>query len=54
MVVGYIDCMYLVDFTGWLELFWGGSPVALHTLDTLAGQLKLKWVQAMETQGSIC
>lgn len=49
-----IDCVGLVTFTGWLELWvvWAGGHRALYTMGTLAGQLRLKWVQATVSQST--
>lgn len=47
-----LHCVCMVNFIGWLELWvvWPGSPRALRTMGTMAGQLRLKWVQARVSQ----
>lgn len=54
MAIPYTDCVFLVTFPGWLEMWlaWAGVPRALHIVGALVQQLKLKWAWIMESLGS--
>lgn len=47
MVISYVNCVCLLTFAVWPELWLArtGGLAALHVVDTLARKLKLKWAQ---------
>ena len=47
MVIPYVDCVCLVTFAAWLELWlvWSGCPGTFHTATTLSGQVKSMYAE---------
>ena len=56
IVIHYVDCVCMVTFGDWLELCLASAvgTEGFHTASALSGQVKLNYMQAGMSQGSMC